>query len=189
MPALLAMAALLVAGCAAREVLVHRSAVVPAGIDFSGSWQLASDSAGTNRRLAEAQVAAAGGRGNIFAPPGAGAARRDRGSLVHVFLEAGSNLRITQTAHALFISFDRAIVEEYRFGEYTEVSVGPVVAERSSGWEDDAYVIETLDEKGDKLHERYQLAEDGRRLVRSISIFTRKSRAMLVVQTFDRVNK
>lgn len=183
--AVIAAAAVLMAGCAGREVLVKRSPVVPAGVDFSGSWQLANDSADTNRRLGEAQVRAAGGRGNVLAPRGAEAARRDRSSLVHVFLETGSNLKITQTAHALFISFDRAIVEEYRFGEHTEVRVGPVVADRSSGWEERAYVIETLGEKGDKLYERYRLAEDGARLVREISIFTRKSPALSIVQQFD----
>ncbi len=187
MALLIAAAAVLVAGCASREVLVNRSPVVPPGIDFSGLWQLASDSADTNRRLADAEVAAAGGRGNVLARPGRDAARRDRGSLVHLFLETGSNLKITQTAHALFISFDRAIVEEYRFGEYTQVSVGPVVADRSSGWEMRAYVVETLDEKGDKLYERYRLSGDGARLIREISIFTGRSPPMSIVQEFDRV--
>ena len=55
------------------------------------------------------------------------------GSLVHVFLEAGKALKITQTADGVFISFDRSIVEEYRFGEKREINVGPVTADRVSG--------------------------------------------------------
>jgi len=106
--------------------------------------------------------------------------------LVHVFLEIGSSLKITQTPHALFISFDRAIVEEYRFGEKREISVGPVLADRVSGWEGNSYIIETLDQDGAKLIETYRLADGDRRMFRTILIIQNGQSQVDVEQIFDR---
>ncbi len=153
------------AGCANQEVLVAKSAVVPEGVDFSGQWRL--------RVAAEEPI------------------RRQRrpkkSGAVHVFLEKGSNLKITQTEFGIFISFDRAIVEEYRFGEFRSVNVGPIVASRVSGWEGDAYVIETLDEDGEKLIEKYRLEGNNSRLVRQITIWFKDTRTTQIEQIFDRV--
>lgn len=149
-----------VAGCAGREVLETHGADAPAGLDLSGFWQLRDNGEDTGRRNAE--------------------------TLVRVFLEDGRRLKITQTEHGLFISFDRAVVEEYRFGEHREISVGAVTADRVSGWEGRAYVIETLDEKGAKLVETWRLAADGNTLERSIVIGRRDRRDFERRQTFER---
>jgi hypothetical protein len=155
-------AALALAGCAAeRERLAPKSAVVPAGIDLSGQWRLVGKDALAMRRPAA-------------------------DTLVSVFLETGTALKVTQTDHGLFISFDRAVVEEYRFGELREVSVGPVVANRASGWDGDRYVIETLDEDGVKLLESYRLENSGTSLLRTIEILRRDSRQLDVRQVFER---
>ena len=108
------------------------------------------------------------------------------GALVHVFLETGVRLKITQTVSGLFISFDRSVVEEYRFGEKRVISVGPVEADRVSGWEDDAYVIVTRDEDDAKMTERYFLSENGRVLVRSIVITDGDEQRLAIEQLFDR---
>ncbi len=180
---LLALAVLLTA-CATREVLIPKSPEVPGGVDLSGEWQLSADTAATNRELADAEFEAAGGLDDLLGEPSG--SRRNQRALVHVFLETGSRLRVTQTDAGLFISFDRAVVEEYRFGEHRPVNVGPVVAERVSGWEEGGYVIETLDREGSKLVERYSLA-DGATLVRRITIFDGDDVEMSVVQRFERL--
>lgn len=182
---------LAVAGCAAQERLVTKSAVVPAGIDLSGRWQLRDASDDTARRIEAAERRAAGGlddlvqssRRNSRSHP----ARHKSRSLVHVFLETGNALKITQTEHGLFISFDRAIVEEYLFGEHRIANVGPVTAERVSGWENRHYVIETLDEEGGKLLETYSLAENNAVLIRDITMLHKKKQELAIQQVFDRV--
>ena len=154
--------AVLLGGCAPkREQLVRKSAAVPAGIDLSGQWRLVGEDA-----LAQEQAPAE--------------------ILVAVFLETGESLRITQTADGLFISFDRAIVEEYRFGELREISVGPVIADRASGWDEDRYIIETLDADGAKLLETWSLNEYGKSLTRTVTILDRQTRELDARQIFER---
>lgn len=183
-PAVGLLLVLVLASCAGREVLEWRSSVAPEGIDFSGQWVLLDRGDDTTRRLRDAEIAAAGGRDAIITP-----ARRSRGnhsSLVYVFLESGRNLKITQTQQGLFISFDRSIVEEYRFGEHRPVSVGPVTADRSSGFEGSAYVIETLDSEGNRLLDRYELIDEGDVLLRQITVYKKKNIELSLVQKFER---
>ena len=182
----LAFATVIVAGCASREVLVKRSGITPQGVDLSGQWTLEQAASETNRQIAAAEREAAGGGDRLFETRPKTSSRRNKRSLVHVFLETGSNLKITQTRDGLFISFDRAIVEEYRFGEYRQVTVGPVEADRSSGWDADTYVIETVDDDGAKLFERYRLVDDGSRLSREIRIYRKGDIELAVEQRFRR---
>ena len=112
--------------------------------------------------------------------------RSSGGTSVGMFLEAGEALKVTQTEHGLFISFDRSVVEEYRFGEKREISIGPVTADRVSGWEGSTYVIETLDNEGAKLAETYRLYADGRSLRRTIAIIHRDIEQLAIEQNFDR---
>lgn len=180
--------AVLVAACAAPEVLQPKSAEVPAGVDFSGRWQLSDTDGETIRRLDNANPVPVE---NILKE--AKRAREGRASkstprsAVHVFLEAGSRLKITQTDFGIFVSFDRAIVEEYRFGEHRQVNVGPIIASRVSGWEGSAYVIETLDKDGSKLVEQYRLEDAATRLLRKISLWEKGVRKLEVEQVFERL--
>jgi len=154
-------AAMLLIACGSAEVLLSKPAQVPAGIDFSGNWVLTTSS-GTHPRGA-------------------------RELLVHVFLETGKSLKITQTEAGIFVSFDRSVVEEYRFGENREISVGAISAERVSGWEGATYVVETLDEEGAKLVEVYRLQDNNRRLQRTIEIWKRNEKKLALVQEFSQV--
>jgi hypothetical protein len=156
----LALVTLGVAGCAGHRTLETKSAAVPAGVDLSGRWRLRGDGGDTKRR---------------------------DGTLVQLFLTTGKSLKITQTDAGLFISFDRAIVEEYRFGENREVQIGAAKAQRASGWEGKAYAIETLDEDDALLTETYRLADGGKTLVRTIRIAKGSNTLLDVRQTFDRV--
>jgi hypothetical protein len=178
-------AACSLAACGATPPLPAKSAVVPEGLDLSGEWQLRPASRDTNRRISEAERRAAGPGERLI--PGSSASTRRRGDdiQVHVFLESGSALRITQTDYGLFISFDRAIVEEYRFGEQRLVRVGPIQAERVSGWENNAYVIETRDKEGTMLIESYRLENDDT-MRRRVRITGEPAAELDVEQVFDR---
>ncbi len=183
----------LLAGCGSQEVLIPKSGEPPAAVDFSGQWTLLSDAEAERRRLNDAIRRTDGIDGGVILQPadvrrgGYVPERRDRrGGLVHVFLEHGRSLKITQTGSAIFISFDRAVVEEFRFGENRDVSVGPIVAARVSGWEGQAYVVETLDDNGMKLTERFELADGGETLRRTIVLRSRKGETETIVQLFDR---
>lgn len=180
----------LLGGCATREELMAKSAAIPAGVDLSGQWQLRASSRDTVARIDNAELKAAGGAEGIRLGGSSQQKPRRRsagGSLVHVFLEMGDALKITQTDFGLFISFDRAIVEEYRFGEKRLISVGEIQADRVSGWENNAYVIETLDMEEAKLIETYSLDDNGNTLRRTIVILEGAARQVDVTQVFDRV--
>ena len=190
-PVLLTILLLAVVGCAAQEHLMTKNAVVPAGTDLSGRWELRVASTGTTSRIEDAERRAAGGLEDIVQSSRRNsrshATRHKAGSLVHVFLETGKSLKITQTEHGLFISFDRAIVEEYRFGEHRVANVGPITAERVSGWENRGYVIETLDEEGGRLIETYSLEENDAVLIRDISVLHNAKQKLAIQQVFDRI--
>lgn len=154
--------AMLSVGCGGKEVLIPKPAGVPVGVDLSGQWLL-RDTSGTTQRAA-------------------------REALVYAFYESGRSVKVTQTETGLFISFDRSVVEEYRFGENRTVSVGEIAADRVSGWEGDAYVIETLDKDGTKLIDRYRVDRETDVLTRSTVIRTRNdTRQLSLQQVYDRV--
>lgn len=175
--------------CAPQEILLNKSAAVPADVNFTGQWRLRKESDESSQQLETALREA--GRGDesrlTERPRKSSRSTKSKTALVNVFLENGTSLKVTQTAYALFVSFDRSVVEEYRFGENREVSVGPVDAQRVSGWESDTYVIETLDENGNKLVDRYLLEDEGQTLLRQVSIYVKGKLTLSVVQKFDRV--
>lgn len=155
-------------------------------VDLSGQWvlrdaePLGADAAQTIRMPPSA---------NRTKQPGmkpAGERSRSREPSVHVFLESGANLKVTQTDFGLFFSFDRAIVEEYNFGENRTVNIGPIEARRVAGWEGSSFVIETLDTRGNILTETWRLEDNGRVLVRQLGISERGESAWSSRQVFDR---
>jgi hypothetical protein len=158
---IIAALAVLLAACSSGEVLITKPATVPVGLNFSGNW-VVSENTGISQPEA-------------------------RELLVHVFLEMGKTLKVTQTASGLFFSFDRSVVEEYRFGENRQISVGAIAASRVSGWEGQTYVIETLDEERGKLIETYRMEKGGSVLIRTIMILHRKDEKLSLEQVFNRV--
>lgn len=109
-----------------------------------------------------------------------------RSSSVHLFLETGKALKVTQTDHGFFVSVDRSVVVEFKFGENRIVSVGPIEAQRVSGWQGSAYIVETLDEEGAVLREEWRLDDSGNVLLRDISIVERNKETLKLRQEFDR---
>lgn len=186
---LVMLAGLLLTGCAARPVLLPKSALVPAGVDLSGLWQLRTEPGAGDRSTEPPEQL-------MRIPPSV--SRRSQGGVtgansglsrraaVSVFLEIGASLKITQTASGLFISFDRAVVEEYRFGENRLISVGPIEAQRVSGWEGGRFVNETLDDDGAILVDSWELTDDDNVLVRTITVTQGGDRIFSLDQRFDR---
>jgi len=105
---------------------------------------------------------------------------------VQVFLENGELLKVTQTNFGIFISYDRSVVEEFTFGENRLEKIGPIEAQRVSGWEGGAFVVETLDEGGSKLFERWHFGNDAAVLIRDIRISKGEKETFSQRQVFDR---
>jgi hypothetical protein len=157
-------------------------------VDLSGRWQLRDGSEDANRAISDVEREAAGDVEDLIPPKSNKKSSRKKNddTQVHVFLETGRSLKITQVEKGLFVSFDRAIVEEYRFGEQRMANVGPVIADRVSGWENGGYVIETRDKEGAVLIETYRL--DGKDvMIRTIRIVHDDKPKLDVQQVFDRV--
>jgi hypothetical protein len=178
--------------CAEPEILDPRDGTVPAGTNLSGNWVMREIPPAERRRLREAIDKTDGVDDDDYfrqrQAPTRGRSRSRNGGLVYVFLETGTALKITQTPHALFISFDRSVVEEFRFGEDRIVSIGEIEAQRVTGWEDNQLVVETLGEKGMKLTERFQLHDGGKVLQRQITFRSKKLDEETIVQQFDRAD-
>ncbi len=172
---------LLLAACSSLPELDSRDARTPEGVDLSGHWKLREDqaSAALTRPAQDEQPLI--GRGSRDARE----SRTRRDSSVHVFIEYGKSLKITQTPYGVFISFDRAVVEEYTFGENRVVTIGPIEAQRVSGWEGRSFIIETLDRSGTVLQERWAFESDDV-LLRRLLLKRGEDVTFSLQQRFDR---
>ena len=183
---LLLAATLVVAGCAAKPVLETRAAGSPPGVNLSGTWILRG---ADNTPIVERQtiiMPRTSARSAEMRERQRRSDGRTKGLSVHVFMESGKKLKVTQTDFGVFASFDRAIVEEVNFGENRIVTVGPIKAQRVTGWEGDALIIETMDEEGNVLKESWYLDDRGDVLVRDILIHKGDVEHMSIQQVFDR---
>lgn len=159
---------------------------MPSGVDLSGNWQLRDNG---NRRKGAGE---AGSGEPLLLMTRSQRQQRERrqrsssGASAHVFLEIGESLKVTQTHYGMFISYDRSIVEEYTFGENRLITIGPIEARRVSGWEADAFIVETLDDTSTILFESWRLQADGAVLVRDIRISQGDKESFSHQQVFDR---
>ncbi len=178
---------LVIAACAQRPELLPRSAATPAGVDLSGSWRIRVAAAGPLAREGEQpQTIQIPQRSSSRRPQEQRRQPRSGSADVWIFLETGKILRITQTRDGLFISFDRSVVEEYTFGENRTVSVGPIEAQRVSGWVGHDLVLDTMDEQGAVLTEIWALEEGGAVLVRDITVTQGAQQLFSAQQVFDK---
>jgi hypothetical protein len=192
-PGTLVFASLALAACVTqpRPQLTPVGDVIPAGVSLAGRWQLQAEKDDAERRIRAAEHKSSGGLEDVVAPAGRDRSRNRRGAdgpSVYVFLRTGSKLKVTQTPYALFISFDRSVVEEYRFREHRLINVGPIEADRASGWQDGRYVIQTLDSEGALLQETYTLDAGGEALVRTVSVVYDDEEILSLRQAFDRLD-
>ena len=182
-------------GWATAEVLLPHSSVAPPGVDFSGTWQInereSADQQSINRAVTQTDGVKNSSTGGQSRQSNARQARssRNRGALVDVFLRTGRTLQITQTPYGFFVSVDRSVVEEFRFGESRMISVGEIEVQRASGWDGASYVVETLDKNGNKMIQRFWLSEDENVLHREITFRGRGDESATVVQFFGRETK
>lgn len=177
----------LIAACAAKPVLTPRSGGNPEGVDLSGQWALRGGP--EIPTLVEQTIVIprqATARDAQLREQRMRRDKRSKGRAVHVFMESGKSLKISQTAYGVFISYDRAVVEEYNFGENRRVSVGPIEAQRVSGWVGREFIVETMDDEGNVLKETWRLEEGGSVLVRNMSITKREEEKLALRQVFDR---
>lgn len=191
----LAVLALLLCACGTPEVLLPRSAAVPPGIDFSGQWKIRPESKRGQPHINEA-INRTDGVDNqtikreMMNSQRSGNTRRSsgetKGGLVGIFLKTGDSLKITQTEFGIFVSFDRSVTHEYRFGENRPINIGQADAHRVSGWDGNEYVVETLGEKGMKLTDRYSLSADRQLLGRRITLRSKNNEEVTIIQEFDR---
>ena len=174
---------LLLTACSSPPVLIAKNAAVPVGVDLSGFWK-AQDGVRTGRPEESDGI-----RDELIEVRKVQRSRRQRSSSgvsAHVFLQYGTNLKITQTNFGIFISYDRSVVDEFTFGENRMVEIGPIEALRVSGWEGDAFVVETLDDSGTKLFEAWHLEKGGSELVREIRISKGEKESYLEEERFER---
>ncbi len=176
----------LLGSCGSNAVLETKNPAVPAGVDLTGYWLIRNDGrAGRRRDAASSDEALI----LMSRPQRQDRSRRVRsssGASAHVFLEFGESLKITQTHYSVFISYDRAIVEEFTFGENRLVSVGPIEATRVAGWEGNGFVVETLDDTSTTLYETWHIEQGGSVLIRDIRISQSDKDSFVLQQVFDR---
>jgi len=174
---------LLLAACAAKPVLQSRSALVPGAVDFSGFWRIRDDHgiAGASSGHAVRDRLIPTGRSSRSHGHSGGSKVS-----VQVFLEYGELLKITQTDFGIFISYDRSVVEEFTFGENRLEKIGPIEAQRVSGWDGRLFVVETLDKGGTKLFESWRLENDNTVLIRDIRISKGEKETFSQRQVFER---
>ena len=177
---------LAITACSSIPPLEPRRGGNPEQVDLSGDWVLRADDAPEVVHEKTIRVPEAASRRRIYQQRRQ-SSRRSTGPSVHLFLESGTVLNVTQTDFGLFFSFDRAIVEEYNFGEHRDVAIGPIEARRVSGWEGRQFVVDTMDKQGNVLTERWEL--DGDTLVREITVSKGENVSLNRRQVFDRAEE
>ena len=78
------------------------------------------------------------------------------------------------------------MVEEYTYGENRTVTIGPIEATRVSGWDDQSFVVETMDDSGTILYETWHLQGNGEVLIRDMRISKGEKDSFVYQQVFDR---
>ena len=68
------------------------------------------------------------------------------------------------------------------------MTIGPIEAQRVSGWENGRFVVETLDDTGTVLTESWRLEAGGEELVRDITLVRKKDSPVVTRQRFDRTD-
>lgn len=173
---------MMLTACSAPVVLEAPPTRIPGNIDFSGYWSLQGiDSRAQRSESSDVLIIPQNRRAPVRR-----STRSDPGSSARLFLRSGNQLKITQAESAVFVSFDRSVVEEYRFGVLRKVSIGPIEAQRATGWIGDTLEIRTLDEEGALLTERWRLEDGGSRLIREITLTHKDEILMSGQQVFDR---
>ncbi|MEM6513985.1 MAG: hypothetical protein AAF660_13310 [Pseudomonadota bacterium] len=171
----------LLAGCAAGLQLPSPSRDFPDDVSFAGDWKRSEF-----REQDEMEPDRLNLPSTREPTPSVSNTRARPGRKVRSFLEFGRELRITQLDTAILISFDRALVREYRFGEHRMTNVGPIVAERTTGFRGKVLEIVTQDDDGAVMTESWRLQRSDRQLERSVVIVKGNKQLYRLRETYRR---
>ncbi len=172
------------AGCASGLKLPDPSRDFPSDLAFAGDWQRVEfreqDRMEPERlRVPTTRQATSRASSGPKAKPG---------RKVRSFLEFGKTLRITQLDSAMLISFDRAIVVEYRYGEHRMANVGPIAGERTTGFRGESLEIITLDDDGAQMTETWRLQRRASALERRVTIVKGNKELYSLRETYRRTD-
>lgn len=179
-------------GCASIEELDKYSNNSLNEIDLNGSWVFSGKFEDNKQSIESAikQTNNVNYRGikttGVFDGRNTSKVKRNSRGVAHLFFENTNKIKITQTKYSLFINFNRSIVEEYSFGEVKKITIGNVIARRSSGWFNNVYRIDTLDDYGMKITEEYKLVNSSNILERLLIFRDRDLNEISVLQTYQK---
>ncbi len=178
--------------CASNEALNKLPIKSETEINISGRWIFVGDYQSNQKKINKAIDRSSGiiyrriKTTGVFSEVQDTRPKKNAWGVAHLFFKNAKILRITQTDYALYIDFNRSIVEEYNFGELKKITIGNVSASRSSGWNGIQYQIDTLDDHGMKITEKYTISDDINTLRRSIVFRDKNLHDTEIIQNFKR---
>lgn len=179
-------------GCASIEELDKYNNNSLSEIDLNGNWVFFGKFEDNKKSIASAikRTNNVNYRGikttGVFDGRNTSKVKLNSRGVAHLFFENTNKIKITQTKYSLFINFNRSIVEEYSFGEVKKITIGNVIARRSSGWINNIYRIDTLDNYGMKITEEYKLIKSSNMLERLLIFRDRDLNEISVLQTYQK---
>lgn len=184
----------LLSSCASIEELDKYSNKNTSKTDLNGSWEFIGNFEDNKKSIASAvkktndviyqSIKTTG----VFDRNNLSKVKPNSRGVAHLFFENTKKIKITQTNYSLFINFNRSIVEEYSFGEVKKITLGNVIARRSSGWVNNSYRIETLDDYGMKITEEYKLTGSSNNLERMLIFRDRDLNEIRILQIYQKDN-
>lgn len=184
----------LLSSCASIEELDKYSNKNTSKTDLNGSWEFIGNFEDNKKSIASAvkktsdviyqSIKTTG----VFDRNNLSKVKPNSRGVAHLFFENSKKIKITQTNYSLFINFNRSVVEEYSFGEVKKITLGNVIARRSSGWVNNSYRIETLDDYGMKITEEYKLTGSSNNLERMLIFRDRDLNEIRILQIYQKDN-
>ena len=184
----------LLSSCASIEELDKYSNKNTSKTDLNGSWEFIGNFEDNKKSIASAvkktndviyqSIKTTG----VFDRNNLSKVKPNSRGVAHLFFENSKKIKITQTNYSLFINFNRSIVEEYSFGEVKKITLGNVIARRSSGWVNNSYRIETLDDYGMKITEEYKLTGSSNNLESMLIFRDRDLNEIRILQIYQKDN-
>tara|TARA_B110000438_G_C15669584_1_gene587568 strand:- start:44 stop:640 length:597 start_codon:yes stop_codon:yes gene_type:complete len=179
-------------GCASIEELDKYNNNSLSEIDLNGNWVFFGKFEDNKKSIASAikRTNNVNYRGikttGVFDGRNTSKVKPNSRGVAHLFFENTEKIKLTQTKYSLFVNFNRSIVKEYSFGEVKKITIGNVTARRSSGWVNNVYRIDTLDDHGMKITEEYKLFNSSNILERMLIFRDRDLNEISVLQTYQK---
>jgi len=180
---------ILLMSCSTNESLVNYNQNPEELINLEGSWEYtAKHDAQKDLDAVINRIIGKNSKKNIFSSSANQKNNRNSDYVAHLFLRDAKRIKITQTRFAIYIDFNRSIVEEYKNNRVEIIELGEVKAQRSSGWQNDLYLIDTLDDRGMKITETYSLVNQDKNLQRQVIIRDKNANEVIFRRLYVRKN-